>query len=557
MAQPETPRKIRPLQDPTGATGPESSDMLARRSFGRRLPGPRTRGRRCGVSLSRLRCWPGSVCAGGDGQADDFGRWLAEFRAEAAGKGISPATLDAALTGLRPLEKVLNRDRKQPEFKLTFETYSNRLLKPVNIERGRAMMAEHAGLLRRVSGRYGVQPRFIVAIWGIETRYGAIKGSTEVVPALATLAFDRRRSRFFRAQLLDALRMVDRGYIGLADMKGSWAGAMGHPQFIPSSYLAFAQDFDGDGRRDIWNNLGDVFASIANYLHQHGWSDARTWGARGAGAEDSKAGLRFDGRREGEGMPRAPAGDKSAEPRAVAGGGPAPPVRRRVAGRHARRQTAYAGRRRRQRLPHLSQLRKPVALQLLEPLCADGRAAVGCRRRASMIRALSLLLAFAVCACSSPDTIKRTAKTGERGGKVVDRRLGVSASPYRPLTYNVSSYKVGEPYKIAERWYRPKEYETFSETGMASWYGHKFHSRQTANGEVFNMYAMTAAHRVLPMPSVVRVTNLSNGEAWSCASTTAVPMRVSGSSTCRSQRPRRSVFAARALPGCGSNCCPS
>ena len=128
-----------------------------------------------------------------------------------------------------------------------------------------------------------------------------------------------------------------------------------------------------------------------------------------------------------------------------------------------------------------------------------------------MIRALALLLALAVCACSSPETVKRTAKTGDRSGKVVDRRLGVSASPYRALTYNVSSYKVGEPYKIAERWYRPKEYETFSETGIASWYGHKFHSRQTANGEVFNMYAMTAAHRVLPMPSVVRVTNLENG----------------------------------------------
>ena len=220
-------------------------------------------------------------CAAGNGRAANFDSWLAEFRAEAAGKGISPATLDAALSGLRPLKKVLNRDRKQPEFKLTFETYSARLLKPVNIERGRVMMAEHAGLLRRVSDRYGVQPRFIVAIWGIETRYGAIRGNTEIVPALATLAFDRRRSRFFRAQLLDALRMVDKGYIDLADMKGSWAGAMGHPQFIPSSYLAFAQDFDGDGRRDIWNNLGDVFASIANYLHRQGWSNARTWG-RGA-----------------------------------------------------------------------------------------------------------------------------------------------------------------------------------------------------------------------------------------------------------------------------------
>ncbi len=231
--------------------------------------------RRVAVALAVLA---GVICAAGDGRADDFAGWLAEFRAEAAKEGISPATLDTALAGLRPLEKVLNRDRKQPEFKLTFATYSKRLLTQLNIERGRAMMAEHAKLLRRVSERYRVQPRFIVAIWGIETRYGAIRGGTDVVPALAMLAFDRRRSRFFRAQLLDALRMVDKGYIKLADMKGSWAGAMGHPQFIPSSYLAFAQDFDGDGRRDIWNNLGDVFASIANYLRQHGWSDARTWG---------------------------------------------------------------------------------------------------------------------------------------------------------------------------------------------------------------------------------------------------------------------------------------
>ena len=127
-----------------------------------------------------------------------------------------------------------------------------------------------------------------------------------------------------------------------------------------------------------------------------------------------------------------------------------------------------------------------------------------------MIRAISLILVLAICACGSTEAAKRTAGSPDRGGKVVDRRLGVSASPFRPLTYNVSSYKVGAPYKIAERWYRPKAYGAFSETGVASWYGHKFHSRQTANGEVFNMYAMTAAHRVLPMPSVVRVTNLSN-----------------------------------------------
>ncbi len=131
-----------------------------------------------------------------------------------------------------------------------------------------------------------------------------------------------------------------------------------------------------------------------------------------------------------------------------------------------------------------------------------------------MSHVLPLLLALAIGACAlPPEPAQRTAKTTERSEKTVDRRLGVSASPYRALTYNVSSYKVGKPYKIAERWYRPKEYETFSETGIASWYGHKFHSRQTANGEVFNMYAMTAAHRVLPLPSVVRVTDLGNGRS--------------------------------------------
>jgi len=218
------------------------------------------------------------ACMDGAAHARSFDDWLADFRAEAAGEGISAATLEAALTGLQPLERALKRDRKQPEVKLTFETYSARALKQPVIERGRAMMAEHGGLLRRVAARYSVQPRFIVAIWGIETRYGAIKGKTDVVRALATLAFDRRRASFFRTQLLDALRMADRGYIALDRMKGSWAGDMGHPQFIPSSYIAYAQDFDGDGRRDIWNNLGDVFASIANYLQRHGWSDARTWG---------------------------------------------------------------------------------------------------------------------------------------------------------------------------------------------------------------------------------------------------------------------------------------
>ena len=131
--------------------------------------------------------------------------------------------------------------------------------------------------------RYGVQPRFILAIWGIETRYGAVEANVPLISSLATLAYDARRSKFFRKQLLDTMRMVNRGYIDANSLFGSWAGAMGQPQFMPSSYLAFAQDFDGDGRRDIWKNEGDVFASIANYLGQHGWN-SKQLGTEGAGS---------------------------------------------------------------------------------------------------------------------------------------------------------------------------------------------------------------------------------------------------------------------------------
>ncbi len=210
----------------------------------------------------------------------DFAAWLDALRQEAAAKGISQATIETALADLEPVQRILQRDRNQAEFKLTFETYLNRVVRPKTVARGREMMRTHRDLLRRVARRYRVQPRFIVAIWGIETRYGAVEGTMPVIPALATLAYDVRRSRYFRKQLFSALRMLDLSYIDLASMKGSWAGAMGQPQFIPSSYLAYAADFDGDGRRDIWRNEADVFASIANYLAKHGWADDQTWGRR-------------------------------------------------------------------------------------------------------------------------------------------------------------------------------------------------------------------------------------------------------------------------------------
>ncbi len=208
----------------------------------------------------------------------EFETWLDGVRQEGLERGISAATLDQALRGVEPVRRIVERDRSQAEFKLTFRTYADRLLTETNIRVGRAKIVEHRDLLARIQQTFGVQPRYVVAIWGMETRYGAVKPTMPVIPALATLAYDRRRSAFFRNELFKALEMIDRGHIEHGRMMGSWAGAMGQPQFMPSSYMAYARDFDGDGRRDIWSSEADVFASIANYLAQHGWSDDQTWG---------------------------------------------------------------------------------------------------------------------------------------------------------------------------------------------------------------------------------------------------------------------------------------
>jgi len=171
-------------------------------------------------------------------------------------------------------------DRSQPELITTFEQYYRRRATPVVIRRGRQLLRDHGPLLARIEKAYGVQPRFIVALWGIESRFGTSPGNIPVFEALATLAWEPRRAAFFRAQLYDALTMVARGDIDTSSMLGSWAGAMGQPQFLPSSYLGYAVDFDGDGRRDIWTSHADALASMANYLKQHGWRRDQTWGRR-------------------------------------------------------------------------------------------------------------------------------------------------------------------------------------------------------------------------------------------------------------------------------------
>jgi membrane-bound lytic murein transglycosylase B len=213
-------------------------------------------------------------------EAPSFDVWLGDLRAEARAAGISDATLDAALEGVAPIPRVIELDRRQPEGRFTFEQYNQRVLSQDRIERGRELYREHRALLDRVAADYGVQPRFIVALWGIESSYGSYDGDFPVIGALATLAYDGRRASFFRGELLRALQIVERGDIAVGQMTGSWAGAMGQSQFMPSSYHAYAVDYDGDGHRDIWTSLPDVFASIANYLARAGWNDRYTWGRK-------------------------------------------------------------------------------------------------------------------------------------------------------------------------------------------------------------------------------------------------------------------------------------
>ena len=209
---------------------------------------------------------------------DNFSNWLEDLRQEARAKGISEATLHEALDNLQPIPRVIELDRRQPEFTQTFWRYLDARVTEDRIERGRMFLEIHAELLDSIERDYGVQPRFLVAFWGLETNFGDYLGSFPVIGSLATLAHDPRRSDFFRAELLAALTIIDDGHISVNEMIGSWAGAMGQPQFMPSTFVRFAVDADGDGRRDIWHSLPDVFASAANFLSKSGWQRDTTWG---------------------------------------------------------------------------------------------------------------------------------------------------------------------------------------------------------------------------------------------------------------------------------------
>lgn len=210
----------------------------------------------------------------------DFAQYVAGLRQEALAAGIPAATLDAAFADIRIIEPAIKHDQNQPEFKLTLDTYIPRAVPQWKVNQARALYRRHLPLLTQIGHEYGVQPRFIVALWGIETNFGKLTGHFPLISSLTTLAWEGRREAFFKAQLFDALRIIEQGHVSPADFKGSWAGAMGQVQFMPSSFLKYAVDQDGDGRKDLWGNLADVFGSAANYLHQNGWREDETWGRR-------------------------------------------------------------------------------------------------------------------------------------------------------------------------------------------------------------------------------------------------------------------------------------
>lgn len=205
-----------------------------------------------------------------------FEAWLEDFKKEATAKGISPAAIQAGLTGVTLDKTVLTRDQSQKVFNQSFEEFSGRMVPP-RMTRGSNMLKQYGSVLSRIEQAYGVPGEVIVAIWGLETDFGANIGKFPTMRSLATLAYDCRRSDTFKAELMDALRIIERGDIAPQEMRGAWAGEIGQTQFMPSSYVKFAVDFDGNGHRDLLRSVPDVLASTANFLAGYGWQKGKDW----------------------------------------------------------------------------------------------------------------------------------------------------------------------------------------------------------------------------------------------------------------------------------------
>ena len=209
---------------------------------------------------------------------EEFSIWLDNFKIRAEKSSISRTTIDETLSRVELIPRIIELDRNQPEFTLTLSQYLRNVVSKKRIKKGISKIRENWELLNIISNEYNVQPRFIVALWGIETDYGRVTGGFPVIDALVTLSYDGRRSKYFSKELINALKIIDQGHISYSQMIGSWAGAMGQTQFMPSSFLSYAQDYNKDGRKDIWGTKEDALASAANYLSKLKWNNNETWG---------------------------------------------------------------------------------------------------------------------------------------------------------------------------------------------------------------------------------------------------------------------------------------
>ena len=225
-----------------------------------------------------LTAIPAALATQADAAQGDFGSFVAGVYAEATAAGIRRDILDAAFAGVQPNQRVIDKDRRQAEFNMTWTRYKALVISEKRIANGRIAISQNRPLFSQVESRYGVAANVIAGIWGLESSFGAETGDYKVIESLATLAWEGRRAVFFRSELMAALKILNNGDITPARMTGSYAGAMGQPQFMPTSFLRLAVDFDGDGRRDIWTNKADVLGSIANYLARSGWRAGETWG---------------------------------------------------------------------------------------------------------------------------------------------------------------------------------------------------------------------------------------------------------------------------------------
>lgn len=242
-------------------------------------------------------------------QASDFQTWVSKFRYEAISKGVDAQLFDRTFYGVTPIARVIELDKKQPErTKQGFAKYLSNVMSQTRIDNGRQGLSQNRAVLNAVESRYHVPAEVVVALWGIETSYGKNTGGFDLISALATLAWEGRRADFFKNELIKALLILQGNHISRENFKGSWAGAMGQNQFMPSSWHRYAVDFNGDGHKDIWTNKADVFASAANYLAQNGWNSNLKWGwavtmPQGVGANKQKMsymewlrlGARFNG----------------------------------------------------------------------------------------------------------------------------------------------------------------------------------------------------------------------------------------------------------------------